>query len=181
MNAKHRLNFDRVDLLEAGACLRMNRVTRINWARNYFRAVSRLGNGVLWYTMLIAIPLLGGSAEWPRAMQMGLTALVGVGVYKLCKCLLVRERPFVTHRGIACIGTPLDRGSFPSGHTIHAASFSVMIAAYYPGLLWLVLPLAASIAVSRVVLGHHYPSDVLVGGLIGFTLAEFSLAIGPLL
>lgn len=177
MDTKTATRFWWADSLEKGACLRLNRITRIHWVRDYFRAVSRLGNGILWYTLLLAIPLIGGREELPQMLQMSLTAGVGVLIYKACKQVLVRERPFVTHAAIACVGRPLDRGSFPSGHTIHAASFTVMIAAYYPALLWLLVPLAVSIALSRVVLGHHYPSDVIAGGVIGFALAELSLSL----
>ena len=74
---------------------------------------------------------------------------------------------------------PLDEFSFPSGHTLHAVSFSLVALAYYPILAWLLLPFALSVAVSRVVLGMHYPSDVLAAVAIGTGLASLSLWLIP--
>jgi membrane-associated phospholipid phosphatase len=56
---------------------------------------------------------------------------------------------------------PLDEFSFPSGHTLHAVSFTIVALAYYPWLAPLLVPFTAGVALSRVVLGLHYPSDVL--------------------
>ena len=134
---------------------------------------------MLWYTLIVAIPVVGGMAELPVAGQLGFAALTGVLVYKFCKRALVRERPFVTHAAIACVGKPLDRGSFPSGHTLHATSFTIICGLHYPSLLWLLLPLAVSIAASRVILGHHYPSDVLAGAALGALLATAGLIMLP--
>ena len=72
---------------------------------------------------------------------------------------------------------PLDNFSFPSGHTLHAASFSILAIAYFPSAAWLVLPFAALVAASRLVLGLHYPTDVLAGAAIGAALALGSLAL----
>ena len=167
------------DALESGLCRRMNRGVQLPWFRAYCRIVSRLGNGVIWYSMLAAMPLIGGLEVLPETILIGITALVGVGVYKISKKVLQRERPFVTHSGISCVGTPLDKGSFPSGHTIHAVSFTILFGTLYPPMLWVLVPLAASIAMSRVVVGHHYPTDVLMGGLIGWGLASASLMLLP--
>ncbi len=70
---------------------------------------------------------------------------------------------------------PLDEFSFPSGHTLHAVSFSIVALAYYPWLTPLLVPFSAGVALSRVVLGLHYPSDVLAATLIGVLLASLSL------
>ena len=79
--------------------------------------------------------------------------------------------------GIVAGTPPFDRYSFPSGHTLHAASFTVIIVTSFPELAWLCAPFAALVAASRVVLGLHYPSDVLAGAAIGACLAELSLQI----
>src|SRR5690606_27432241 len=70
---------------------------------------------------------------------------------------------------------PLDEFSFPSGHTLHAVAFSLVAVAHVPLLAWLLLPFTACVAVSRVVLGLHYPSDVLAATVIGSALAGLSL------
>jgi undecaprenyl-diphosphatase len=169
--------FARLDSLEVRLCLPVNSAGRYPLVRNYFAAVSRLGDGVAWYTLIAILPLGFGRNAILPGLHMVLTGLVGVAIYKFLKRRLVRERPFHSHQGVLALVNPLDRYSFPSGHTLHAVSFTVMLAHYYPQLVWLVVPFAASVAASRVVLGLHYPSDVLAGGLLGWLLAAASLAI----
>lgn len=169
--------FARLDSFEVRLCLPVNSASRLPLVRAYFATVSRLGDGLAWYALLAVLPLVAGAgALWP-SLHMALTGVVGVGVYKLLKARLVRERPFHAHRGVRAVVRPLDRYSFPSGHTLHAISFTAMLAHYHPPLLWLVAPFAASVAVSRVVLGLHYPSDVVAGALLGWGLAACSLAL----
>jgi undecaprenyl-diphosphatase len=66
---------------------------------------------------------------------------------------------------------PLDHYSFPSGHTLHAVSFTVVALHYYPQLAWVLVPFTLLVAGSRVFLGLHYPSDVAAAAAIGYLLA----------
>ena len=59
-------------------------------------------------------------------LQMLATAAVGIGIYKMLKRRLVRERPYITRDGIVRAAAPLDRHSFPSDQTMHAVSFAIL-------------------------------------------------------
>jgi undecaprenyl-diphosphatase len=167
----------RIDAAEYGICRRLNGVVALTPLRTLFVVASRLGDGVVWYVLLVALPCVHGGTAVRPVVVMALTGMAGVGVYKLLKRTFVRERPFITHSAI-CHGTPpLDRYSFPSGHTLHAVSFAWQGVAHFPELAWVLVPLATLIAASRVVLGLHYPSDVLAGGVIGASLAAVGLAV----
>ncbi len=167
----------RVDAAEFGICRTLNAFSRHPPVRRMFQAVSRLGDGVFWYALLLALPALHGRAGVRPALVMALTGIAGVALYKLLKRTLVRERPFITHSGISLHGAPLDRYSFPSGHTLHAVAFTWQAVAHFPELGWLLLPFTCLVAASRVVLGLHYPTDVLVGAGLGAMLAQLGLAL----
>jgi undecaprenyl-diphosphatase len=63
-----------------------------------------------------------------------------------------------------------DHGSFPSGHSLHAAMAAVVVAWQAPLLAPAFALVALLIATSRVVLGVHYPSDVVAGAALGVIL-----------
>jgi undecaprenyl-diphosphatase len=168
--------FARLDELEGRLCLPCNNVAQYPLVGGYFRVVSRLGDGVLWYTLLATLPIIFGQTALAPTAHMALTALTGVLVYKGIKSSMLRERPFASHATVHAITQPLDRYSFPSGHTLQATLFLVMLAHYYPDIALTLLPFVVSVAASRVILGLHYPSDVLVGALLGWALAFASLA-----
>ena len=98
---------------------------------------------------------------------MACTGVLGVILYKLLKRTFVRERPFITHAAIDLGMPPLDRYSFPSGHTLHAVAFALQASMHFPPLGYVLVPLALLICGSRVVLGLHYPTDVLAGAALG--------------
>jgi undecaprenyl-diphosphatase len=169
--------FARLDVLEARICMRWNRLGRRPAVRRYFALVSRLGDGIAWYVTLLVLPLVRGQAALVASAHMALTALLGVGIYKSMKRMLARPRPYASCPAVRALVPPLDAGSFPSGHTLHAVSFTIMLGYYEPALLVLVVPFAVSVALSRVLLGLHYPSDVAAGGVIGAALAFCSLGL----
>jgi undecaprenyl-diphosphatase len=166
----------RFDHAEYRLCRRFNRASALPVVLMTMRAASRLGDGAAWYALLAALPLVYGVGAWRSVLVMAATGLAGLLVYKALKSTLVRERPFIRHPGIQLAMPPLDRYSFPSGHTLHAVCFSVQACAHHPQLAWILAPLASLIALSRVVLGLHYPTDVAAGALIGVMLAACGLA-----
>ena len=175
--ARARQRFARFDAAEYRLCLSLNRGCDFTAIRGVFAVASRLGDGPFWYALVLVLPLLYGTAGRGPALQLALTALVGVGLYKLLKHRLVRERPYISHAAIRAAVPPLDRYSFPSGHTLHAVCLSTVTTHHFPELGWVLWPFAALVAASRPVLGLHYPTDVVAGAALGALLAGASLSI----
>jgi undecaprenyl-diphosphatase len=173
--------FLRVDQAERRMCMVANAACQRRLVRALFRGVSRLGDGVVWYVLMAAMPLLVGLERWREGLQASLQMLLagaaGLLLYKLLKKKLVRERPFIGLIGIECAMPPLDRYSFPSGHTLHAVTFTAIAISYVPQLAVVLVPFALLVAASRVVLGLHYPTDVLAGAVLGGLLAAASHAL----
>jgi undecaprenyl-diphosphatase len=172
------LAFERFDRAELRFCRYLNRSSNSAGIRQLFRAVSWLGDGWFWYALLALLPVIYGAEGGFASLHIGLTAAVGVLIYKLIKTRAVRERPYITHSAIHAVSVPLDRYSFPSGHTLHAVAFTLMAASYFPEWASALAALALLIALSRVILGLHYPTDVAAGALLGGGLAALSLQLG---
>lgn len=168
----------RFDRMEQSLCLRVNRGCNYPAVKRVFAVVSRLGDGGLWY-LLMLILAVNGEGTALAAGQMAVTAVVGTACYKLLKKRLVRERPYIACAAIELGTAPLDRYSFPSGHTLHAVCFTILATAHMPELAVILVPFSMLVGASRVVLGLHYPSDVIAGALIGALLASASLSVWP--
>ncbi|MCU0895884.1 MAG: phosphatase PAP2 family protein [Burkholderiales bacterium] len=162
--------------LDAEATLRANRALARRGVPGLFRLVSRLGDGILWYALMGAALAIDGRDAIVPAAHMLAVGGAGLVLYKWLKARTARPRPYQVHHAIRCGTDPLDAFSFPSGHTLHAVSFAILFAAYYPVLAPVVVPFALLVAASRLVLGLHYPSDVIAGAVIGAALAFGSLA-----
>jgi undecaprenyl-diphosphatase len=162
---------------EARVCIVSNRACHRPAVAGFFASISRLGDGVVWYVLIALLPVLYGTAALRVSGRMMLAGIVGVTVYKILKARTGRSRPYSVLREIDLVEHPLDAGSFPSGHTLHAVSFTLIATSAYPELGWLLVPFAVLIALSRLVLGLHYPSDVLAGAAIGFAIAKAALLI----
>jgi len=144
------------------------------WVVRVLAVVSRIGDGWLWYGIVVCLPWMGGPTGASASVRMIAVGLVDLLVYRIVKRWIARPRPFRTCPGIRECARSLDEFSFPSGHTLHSVACSIILTAYYPMFALFVWPFTVLVALSRVVLGLHYPSDVLVGAMIGAATAAVS-------
>src|ERR1700741_3616566 len=154
---------------------RVNRWKAPRWIRYWMIAATRVGDGWLWYSLAIILLIVGGPNPSAAVSTSACAALAGVFVFKALKKISHRQRP--CHMEPHCWSRvlPPDQFSFPSGHTMTAFSIALVVSYFYPGLEGALYFLAASIAVSRVVLGMHFMSDVLAGAILGVGLGCASL------
>lgn len=134
----------------------------------FMTSVTKLGNaGIFWIILAVLFLLI------PKMRKTGVVMAAALIIdLLLCNVLLknlvARTRPYDVNTGIQLLVAKLRDYSFPSGHT--AASFASAAALYFVGekKLWKpALVLACLIAVSRLYLYVHYPTDVLGGVVIG--------------
>lgn len=163
--------------LDIGLCVSVNHTSQYKLVRLCFRLISRLGDGIFWYAIMAGILLSQGQAGLQPVMHMSLAGFTGTLLYKWVKSKTLRPRPYQVRQDIWLIGKPLDHFSFPSGHTLHAVVFSSVALAYFPGLAWLLIPFTVLVGMSRVILGLHYPSDVVAGASLGALIASLSMMI----
>ena len=158
------------------------------WARRRgiqrcFGVISRLGDGWFWYGLMAVLAGFGGTRGIVAALQMLGTGLVAWLLYRTLKLYTRRPRPFRAHPNVTARAVALDEYSFPSGHTLHAVSFTIVAIASFPFLAPPLIAFTVLVAMSRVVLGLHYPTDVLAGILIGAALgivSVWSCSVSPL-
>lgn len=147
------------------------------WIQEYVR-VEVLNDAVLWFTSLnnhgyIAIAACLLMLALPRLRKVGATAALSLLMNVLIvnvtlKPMVARIRPYEVVQGLRLLGEAQTDFSFPSGHS--GAAFAVAVVMYkllpkkygVPALVF-----AALIALSRLYIGVHYPTDVLVGTVIG--------------
>src|SRR5229473_2145157 len=154
---------------------RMNRWRAPRWIRIWMIAATRMGDGWIWYGLGMMLLVYGGAQRFSAIGAAGSAAVLGIFVFKALKKLSQRPRPCQIEPHCWSKVLPPDQFSFPSGHTMTAFSIALVVSFFYPGLEGPLYFLAASIAVSRVVLGMHFLSDVLAGAVLGSALGVASI------
>ncbi len=149
---------------------RVNQWSAPRWVRLWMICATRGGDGWLWYAMGLVVLLFGGEERYEALVAAGAAALCGIGFFLTLKRAFNRSRPSAIEPHCWATLLPPDQFSFPSGHTITAFAVALPLGMFYPSLMIGLLFCAISIAMSRVLLGLHFLSDVLAGCLIGVTL-----------
>lgn len=140
--------------------------------------ITRLADGgVFW--IALAVILLFFKRTRKAGLMMGMSLVMGLLVGNcILKPLVARTRPYVENPNVTLLISALSDYSFPSGHTL--ASFEgagVLMLTHRKSLGIPALVLAVIIALSRLYLYVHYPTDVLAGALLGIIFAYASYRI----
>jgi undecaprenyl-diphosphatase len=149
-------------------------VAEHSWLGRVFQEIETYG------TVLIGVAAVllwlaarpGGSRKWKLASASALAAAaLGLLVNRLVAAAWHRDRPYETHHVAHIWGPHKSDPSFPSDHASAATAIAVAVLLFDPiaGALFAVVALL--IGVGRVIVGEHYPGDVLGGALIGATCA----------
>lgn len=158
-----------------------NHTISIGFLDKFFSIITNVNNWYIAYVILLSI-------SWTKGKQKGKIAVIGVLLliiivdqtgYRLLKEFFARPRPCqvlsdaITPLG--CTGT----FSFPSNHALNNFAAAMFFYKLFPKLKWVLFISASLIAISRVYLGLHYPSDIIGGALIGSAFG-YIFAIGVL-
>lgn len=151
------------------------------WFLLWMLWATRLGDGWLWLGVGMALLAHGGRANRMLAACALAVAAANV-VLVVLKRRFRRARPCdVFPHPLAQVPTPRrfpsDRFSFPSGHALNAFAVSSVLALCCPWLAPALALVAVSVAASRVVLGLHYVSDVVAGGVFGVILGGLAYVL----
>ena len=138
--------------------------------------VTFLGSGEFIFAVAIVLIILAKKRERRPA---GILLLAGLTVdyyaVYLLKNWVAQPRPFITLANVHLVGAVEKGFSFPSGHAAVAFMAAVVLSTYFKRPV-IFFGLAALVAVSRVYVGVHYPTDVLsgsaLGALIGYALVR---------
>ncbi len=134
--------------------------------------------GIIWFLLgLILFFREEKKDHWffaPLFLAGGLSWLI---VEVILKPLAARSRPGL-ELGAIIVGSSLkDSYSFPSGHATVAFAMAVVLSRKEPKWRWIFYMLAVFISLSRIFLGKHFPLDVFVGGLLGWSIGKLSLIL----
>ncbi|WKJ89937.1 phosphatase PAP2 family protein [Methylomonas montana] len=158
-------------------------VTMFTWLNNVAihaslvrlcRTISRTADGFL-YVLVAAWLCWDQGVDDVLLHAMVLAFLIERPVYLLLKKGFKRNRPQQVLQNFCSVVRPADQFSFPSGHTSAAFMVATLLGYFLPDLLPALYLWAALVGFSRVVLGVHFPTDTLMGVVLGVGTAIFSL------
>ena len=147
-----------------------------DWGLTVATAITAIGYGLADAAIAATLLVIGLKAGRPREAavgRLGLFAVIVASVFgQVLKNLFCRSRPLAERSGqffvdFPCLGKGAGFISFPSGHSVTAFALAFVLSRAYPRYASLFYGLAVLVAISRVYLAKHFPSDVVAGAAIG--------------
>ena len=136
--------------------------------------LSDFGKGAGWIGVATMFALRGGRRGAVAGLAGTSAMLAATGLVQgVVKRYFRMRRPYAHELAIEVGSRPVD-SSFPSGHSAASFAAASALTVFYPGTGPLLFASAAAVGLSRVYLGHHFPSDIAVGGVLGSAIGLLS-------
>jgi membrane-associated phospholipid phosphatase len=153
--------------------VRLFRLVNTTWSNSFFDRLMPWLSDSPWFTCILvvmALVLLVKGGVRGRLCVLMMALALGLGDAMLCDALkhgVERLRPFRTLPDVNLRIGMGDSFSMPSSHAANWFSATFILLVYYRRTVWIMLPLAMMVGLSRIYNGVHYPGDVLAGALLG--------------
>lgn len=150
---------------------------RVLGQNGFWKFISEIGNsGGIWIVLTLALLFFSGKTQ-----RVGLASLLAIVteasiVNLIIKPIVARPRPYDVVAGLEPLIEKMTDFSFPSGHTAVGFAFAVVMCGMAPKKFAVPAVVVGILTgYSRMYLGVHYPSDVLVGAAIGSLSGIFAV------
>lgn len=168
--------FEDLFMIQISHLLSRNRNKKFFSVQKFFVLITRLGDGFLYPIIIISLFIIT-----KFQLEFILSFIIGFSIERLLyysiKNVTKRIRPFEKLKIENIPILPPDKYSFPSGHTSSSFLFATLLSLFFPTLMIIVFPFAVLVALSRIILNLHYPTDILIGLQIGILTAIISLEL----
>jgi len=147
------------------------------WRRHSFparidrilRFYTRLGDGYVWVLIIGTIYFFYGKETLFGLIEHAIYALLAsLALYWIIKLSVRRKRPFNLLKNVSASVPPLDKYSFPSGHTMNNLAVGFIVFTEIPAIGWVMVAMPITWGLLRVYYGVHWLSDVIGGVCLGF-------------
>ena len=157
---------------------RVNRWRAPRWVRWWMLLATRAGDGWLWGAVGIALLCSSDTMRFRAFEAAGSAVAAGIAIFHSIKRRVCRPRPRDLEPHCWAFIATRDKFSFPSGHSTTAFAVAMSVGSFYPEIMPVLIVLAANVAISRVIVGMHFLSDVLagagMGALLGYIAFRFA-------
>lgn len=143
---------------------------------HFFSRITHLGGATASIAISLCFAWFGQGSLRSAGIQALLALIISHIPVAIIKKKYPRLRPYLVHPQTIIGKNPLTDHSFPSGHTTAIFSIIFPFVTALPALGLVLVPLALMVGLSRIYLGLHYPSDCIVGCLIGTTASLVTVA-----
>lgn len=144
-----------------------NRKIRCKFFDILMPIITYIGSATFVSLMCLGALISNDSKIHSVGVKCSVTLLISNIIAQILKFSVNRIRPFLKIENLNIKKIGIDKYSFPSGHTTAAFSMAVMFSLTFSSFSFVFIAVASLVGISRMYLGVHYPSDVIVGSLLG--------------